>query len=369
MQHSSRLPSICAVALALAATAADPLAQDEPDLSLRITEEFIPPGGIAQTKIELTEPKPISTGGGRFAFGSLRAFDGIALGSPANDTWGIAVVRGGDVDVTVVSTSASFGTGDDYPLLTIAARVDPSLPLGVRLPVTSDAGALRMFDPRGVIYPAEVKDGFVQTEAGLSIDDVIPGSATLPRGSVVTVVGTGFTRDTEIKLNDTKVAETRFINSTRIDVVLGGRARMHGKRIRAENPGGRRIEYFSYQRTTRLSPSVMPVFEDAVPLFPIVEARRGKVSLAGANRGLALQNLSSEAANVKVRLHRADGTLIASMTVALPSHKYVVREITELFQTSVPEDAYADVRSNVRVQIMGIRVDAGQAMPVVPEGI
>jgi hypothetical protein len=371
MYRSARFHLICAVALLLAVTATHPLAHDEAGISLRITEEFIPPGGIAQVKIELTEPKPISTGGGRFSFSNLRAFDGIALGSPASDTYGVAVVNGEDIDVTVVSTTASFGTGsDDYPLLTVAARVDPSMPLGVRLPVTADPAALRLFDPTGAVYPSEIKNGFVQTAKGLSIDDVSPGSANLPKGAVVTILGTGFTRRTEIKLNDTKLAETRFISPTRIDVVLARAARMHGLRIRAQNPDGRRIEYFSYQRTTRLSPSVMPVFQDAVPLLPNIASLRSTVGLPGTNRGLALQNIGSDAANVEVRLRSAGGALLASLNLSLPRNKYLVSEITELFQMSVPNGAFAEVRSSAPVQAMGITVDAaGTAMPVVPTGL
>jgi hypothetical protein len=370
MQRLFRFPLISAVALMLAFSATGPLAQDESGVSLRISQEFIPPGGIAQIKVDVTEPKPISTGGGRFSFSTLRAFDGIALGSPANDTYGVAVVHDGDIDVTVVSTSASFGTAtDDYPMLTVDARVDPSLPFGVRLPVTADPAAISLLDPGGAVYETEIKNGFVRTARGLSIDDVIPGSANLPKGSVVTILGTGFTNRTEIKLNDTKLAATKFISSTRIDVVLGSAARMHGLRIRAENPSGRRIEYFSYQRTTRLSPSVMPVFQDAVPLFPDTAAAHASVSLSGANRGLALQNIASDLADVQVLLRSAQGTLLASLNLSLPRNKYIVQEITELFQMDVPAGAYAEVSASAPVQIMGIRVEAGKATPVVPEGL
>ena len=46
-------------------------------------------------------------------------------------------------------------------------------------------------------------------------------------------------------------ANVRYLDSTRMQVVLGSAARMHGMRIRAENKDGAKTTYFSYQRTSR----------------------------------------------------------------------------------------------------------------------
>jgi hypothetical protein len=58
------------------------------------------------------------------------------------------------------------------------------------------------------------------------------------------------------------------------------------------------------------------------------------------------------------------------LNLSLPRNKYLVSEITQLFQMSVPNGAFAEVRSSAPVQAMGITADAaGTAMPVVPTGL
>src|SRR6185436_6952705 len=63
-------------------------------VSLKIGNETVEPGGIAQVKLFVTEPKPISTARNRLSLGGFSSFEGIALMSTAGDTLGVAVVRG-----------------------------------------------------------------------------------------------------------------------------------------------------------------------------------------------------------------------------------------------------------------------------------
>src|SRR4051812_6081746 len=83
-------------------------------VSLAVSEEKAPPGGIAQVKISVTEPKPISTGSMFTSFAGFDAFAGIAVMSPANDTYGVAQIRGSQIRFAVLSTTGSFGTEPDY---------------------------------------------------------------------------------------------------------------------------------------------------------------------------------------------------------------------------------------------------------------
>ena len=364
-----RLPLRVAIVLAaiVAATTAHPLAQVFTGVSLKVSKEVIPPGGMAQVKVFVTEPKPISTAGGFLSFDGLEGFDGIAINSPADDTFGVAVVNGGGLAVSIVSKSASFGTGLDYPVLTVAGRVPAFTPLGARFPMTIDPASLRLLDPLGVVYPSEIKDGYVEAARGVSIDDVLPGSADLPAGAVVTVRGTGFVPRTRIQFNGVKLAKTSFIDSTRIDVVLATPARMHGTRVRAVNPNGSKVTYYSYQRTARVDPSAMPVFRDAVPLFPHRSALSAIIDLSGVAAGLALQNIEPSSATVVVRLFGADGALLATTRFVLPANAYLVQEVPELFQMAAPAGAFVRVRASGPVQAMGIAVDAaGTATPLLP---
>jgi len=60
-------------------------------VSLAVSREVAPPGGIAQVKMEVTEPRPISTGGLRFQSAGWDVA-GVAAISPGNDTYGVAQI-------------------------------------------------------------------------------------------------------------------------------------------------------------------------------------------------------------------------------------------------------------------------------------
>src|SRR5690242_7837436 len=93
--------------------------------TVRVSSEVAPPGGIAQVKVLLTSPKPI-TSGGMFADLSAVSFDsidGISLFSSTGDVEAAAIVSAGKVNVTFTSPNGTFGTDLDYPILTIAVRL------------------------------------------------------------------------------------------------------------------------------------------------------------------------------------------------------------------------------------------------------
>ncbi len=336
-------------------------------ISLKVSKEVVPPGGMTQMKVLVTEPKPISTGRGRIS--SFRSTSGIAIGSPADDTFGVAVLEGDELVVSVRSRSATFGMGsDDYPVLTIAGRVPATTPIGTTVPFRIDGTGFVLRDPRGALYPIEAKDGSYTVAArGVSIDDVRPGSASLPKGAVVTLLGTGFVRGTEIKFNEVKLAATRFISSSRIDVVLAQPARMHGLRIRARNPDGNRAEYYSYQRTTRSGTSLFPVLRTAVPLLPSRTVTSAVVKTIGTTTGIALQNIGSQAAAADLELWAPSGSRLAIVRVNVPANQYVLREISELFGMSYPSGASVRVRASRPVQVMGVAVDGTRATPLLPQ--
>lgn len=338
-----------------------------PGLELAASEERVRPGAIAQIKISVTEPKPIMTGGGRFAYSGFDSLDGIAVMSPDNDAFGAAVVRDGTLAVSVISEGGSFGMDPDYPVLTVAGHIPDITPMGRTFPFDGDAQSLQFADPAGVPYPILFAGGSITTARSISIDDVSPGSIDLPAGSVVTITGHGFTRNTRIRFNHCPLSAVRFIDSTRIDVVIGAAARMHGMRVRADDPDNTKSEYFSYQRTKRQGESLHPVLRDVVPLFPYRSAAASEVVLAGDEAGFAMQNLSPVAANAVVDLVAADGTLLSSVNVSLSTNKYIVREISEMFQVPYQASSVVRVRSDVPVEVMALSVDAsGAVKPLAP---
>lgn len=357
---------LAAVALSvLVAPTALYAAQTFAGVSLKVSCESASPAGIAQVKVAVTEPKPISTGGTWIGFGGLDTFEGIALMSPANDTFGVAEILGSQIRFDIRSTTSSFGTSLDYPILTVAARVPATAPIGTVMPVTIDA--ISLIDPGGAVYPTEIRDGSVTVGPGVSIDDVSPGSADLPAGSVVTITGRGFEPRTKVRFNETTLAAVQILDATHIQVVLASAARMHGKRISIGNPDGSRTTYFSYQRTRRQGTSAFPALQNAVPLFPLRLVTEARVDIPAVSTALALQNIGDVAAPVTIDLLAPDGQVLATTGATLNASRFTVTEISELFGIGYLPSFSVRVRSAVPIQVMGIEVDpSGNATPIAP---
>src|SRR5690348_1625082 len=74
-------------------------------VELTIPDETVPPGGMLQLKVQITEPKPILKGGqkARYVAPFLGAVQGIALFSPSGDASGTAVLSKGTAQFSLSS--------------------------------------------------------------------------------------------------------------------------------------------------------------------------------------------------------------------------------------------------------------------------
>ena len=338
-------------------------------LSLTVSNETAPPGGMAQMKVLLTEPQPIGTGKGSLSLSGFSTISGIAVMGPTPDVAGIAVVRGSSVDVSMISPSATYGLSLGYPILTVAGRVSTSTPLGSKFPVTFDG--LQFLDASGAVYPTEFRAGQLLVAKTVAIGDVLPGSALVPAGGVVTITGSNFVSNTKIQINGGKIAQVRYISPTEIDVVLGAPLTMHGVMVKATNPDNTQSTYYSYQRTYRSSISSDPVMQFVMPLFSPVSVNTATVSLPApayaTTYGVALQNVDTADAVSTVELLDAAGNPIAVSSLTVSPSTYVVRELTELFGF-VPAGV-SGVRvtsSSAPIEIMGVAADQvwGTATPI-----
>lgn len=335
-------------------------------LSFKILDESVPPGGVAQMKVTITEPKPISTGRGGMLYDGFDVVDGIALISPADDTVGIARVMGHEIELALRSPSGTYGTTVDYPVLTIAGHVPATTPLGSSFLFDLDAASLSFLDATGTPYPVEVKPGRLTVAPTISIDDVQPGSADLPAGSVVRILGTNLSPKTEIRLDEVRLASQRFVSANEIDIVLAGPARMHGMHVKAKSPGGLTASYFSYQRTKRDGESLDPLFAGLVPVFPRRSTTAATIDLTGDTAGVGFQNIGATPSTITAELATADGTWLSSATFALGSSRYLVRSITELFHVSYAPGLTVRLTASAPIQAMGVAIDARRyAAPIV----
>ena len=335
-------------------------------VSLKIRDEIAGPGGIAQAKLFVTEPKPISTAGGRLRFAAFGSIDGVALMSPAGDTLGVAIVDGNELTVSIVSPSATFGTLDpDYPILTVVGRVPATAAVGSALPLEIDAASLRFTDGAGTIYPVDAKSGLLFVRPNVGVDDVSPGSADVVPGDVVTILGRGFKPTTRIRFKEVLLSKTQFLSATSMRVTLAQPTHMHGQGIKVINRDGAETMYFSYQRAARQSAGTHPAFANTVPIFADTETTAASVDVRGAVTGLAIQNRQAAAARVAAELVRADGQVAATATLAIEPNRFAVVELAELFGVAYSASQVVRVRSPLPVQVMGIAVDAaGSASPV-----
>jgi hypothetical protein len=367
---------------------ADPRTDDGfPGLSLRIRDEVGPAGSIVQVKVDVTEPKPISSGKGKVKVKGIVTVQGIALMNEDQDTYGVALVRGDELTFNITSPSSLFGTPNDYPILGIAGTVDRDASNGARFPLTIEASGLAFTGPAGTVYATEIQNGQLIVGNGVTIGDVSPGSSVVPAGGVVHITGTNFQPDTRLQFHEVNIAEQRFISSKQIDVVLASRTQMHGMRIRARNPDKSEATYFSYERTTPAGSSNDSVLKDVYPLFAPVEHTDAIVALprpssrrhraAGPSRpvqsgkhvtGFALQNLNNSAATASIELLDANGNPYAVNTIPVGADRYLVREINEVFGSVTPPHAIR-IRSTTPLQVLGLTADhsTGTAAALPPQ--
>src|SRR5262245_50542479 len=337
-------------------------------VSLKVLDEKAAPGAVGQMKVFVTEPMPISTGRGGVRFAAFASFDGIALTGTDNATWAAAVVDGPQIDLSIVSPQSTFGLDSSYPIFTIAGHVPASTPVGSTFPFILDPAAITMRDPSGALYPVDGDTAALTVASkAMTIDDVQPGSADVPRGGLVRVLGTNLRPSTEIRFNDTKIAYTKFVSSSEIDVVLGSSARMHGLRIRAKNPDGTEATYYSYQRTFAAGISKDPTFARVVPVFPRRTSTFAYVDLAGDFAGIALQNIESADTVVKAELIRDDGVVLSVKYFVLGSYRYMVRSIPELFGVSYAPGLNVHIHASSPVETMGLSAPGdGSVTPIPP---
>jgi hypothetical protein len=333
-------------------------------VSLKVSREAAPPGAIAQVKVFVTEPKPITSGRALMSFDAFSDIEGIALA--AGDAAGIAVVHGGQIALSVVSPSATFGMVSDYPVLTVAGRVPATAPLGMRIPMQIDPAALRLLNPSGELYVTEVKDGYLLSGGVLSISDVIPGSADVAAGGTVSIFGTGFRPDTRVRLKETALSAVRYVNPNRIDVIVAEPTHMHGKGIRVRNRDGAEVTYFAYQRTRRSGTTADARLQNVVPIFPDASSDQHVIDVSKATAGIALQNLAATATFVIAELADANG-LGQSSRIDVASNTYVVRSLAEIFGFSPDGGAVVTLLGVTPVQALGVNVDSrGRATPQLP---
>jgi hypothetical protein len=371
MQELSRRPwrtaalSLCLVGLHTAQAAAQPL-------SMRIPDETVAAGGILQAKLDLTEPRPIFTGGGGMSFADYQDFLGLAVNSPNGDAAAVGVMRGSTLRLRMISPTSDIGSSGGYPILTTTLRVPATAVPGTQSPLTM-TGA-QFTGPGGVPYAFELKSGVttVGPAGTAAIIDVSPGSATVPAGGAIVINGVGFEPGTDVKLDEVATTSVEYVDSKTLIVRPASAVTMHGHEIKIEIPSTRqRFSYFSYQRTVPLGRSIDPLIAAVEPAFPrqFWTSALVRFNAPAANDvfGIAVQNEGSVPSQVSLSL-TTGATVIGPISFTMPADARAARSLAEVFGTTCAGGCALRMTSSQPLHIFGLAGDraADAVMPVLP---
>ena len=334
-------------------------------VGLKIADETVPPGGMLQLKVFVTEPKPIMKARQMVSFTStsLGTARGINLFSPAGDVSGVAVSSGKRMKFYINSPLSTLGTDPDYPVLTMAIPVRPTAVPGQQVNLTLDSSLSSWFDPALTNYPVELQSGVLTVGGTLSISNVFPGSGVVPAGTAISISGKAFQPSSQVKVKEATVATSQFVSANQIRFTLTTALDMESKQVQVKNPStNETATYYSYQRPAILGTSAHLLVAKSYALFARSTWKLGyfRPVLSGTVfSGLALQNLSSTGATVQLDLlSKPGGTVIARQSVALAANSRITRDLREFFPSVSPASG-TELRmtSPIPVQMLGLAGD------------
>jgi hypothetical protein len=175
----------------------------------------------------------------------------------------------------------------------------------------------------------------------------------------------GFRPNSKVVVNEAVVATKTYVSSNEIDVTLTTAVNMTSRRIRVTKPATNEVAtYYSYQRTTPAGKSANPLIAATVPLFAQsawTVAHFRPVLNSSQFTGIALQNEAAVPSFVRLRLFAANGTVLATQSLAIQPGKRFSRDLRELFLGVVPATGTklkVTVTSGPAIQVLGLLGDS-----------
>jgi hypothetical protein len=338
-------------------------------VSLHIPDESAPPGGVVQMKFLVTEPTPITSGGPRIPIPTGTVSTGIQLFNPTGDVSGVAMV--GPSMITIASITSTGTQGSDYPIMTIALTLPPTLSAGNAFSFGLDPSSTWILGLLGTATAKPFSPATITVGGSVSITNVVPGGGLLPAGSVVSVQGIGFQSGTQVQLSDIKASSISVASPQEIQIVLAEPTQMTGKKIQVTNPDGSQDTYFSYMRGIPLGQSSQPLLANAVPIFSAATHSQAAFASAAATSsqfsGVAVENQNLAPATLTFTLFSSSDAALGSSTVVIPSGYHLMRDMEELSGVAPPPGSYLVASSDQPVQMFGFLGDTvtGTVVPYV----
>lgn len=340
-------------------------------LSIKVSREVAPPGGVAQMKVYITDPKPIIRGFVDMEMDSRYMEDvlGVAINSPLGDACGTARLEKGRLKFEFSSPLASLGTNLDYPVLTIALRVRKDAPRGQVFPINLDLTNSAWIDPYGQPYPAESRAGELLVEGTLSVDNIVPGGGLVPAGTPVRIVGQGFGGKTNVRVDTDAKYTTTYINPGELQLRFNSAVDLRATRMVVKN-GPENTTYYSYLRAAEAAPLGTGPLVTSKPLFPGTTMRSGVVLHAAngmAAQGLALENPGSTPAAVTLERKSLTGLPLGGLTLTLAPATRLSLDFAAAGLGGV-EGSVTRVTSAAGLEVMGLALEASsnRVLPIMP---
>jgi hypothetical protein len=335
-------------------------------VEIQTLNETIPAGGTVQFKFLITQPRPIGSSGSSFATNDFDV-NGVSIASPLGDAAGAAVWHNGMLDVSVISPSSDFGTAE-YPLITATLTLPASTKLGTTYPIAlADASFV---GPQGPLTFNDPKIGTLTVGGSLSIHNVVPGGGTLPAGTIVKVVGTGFLPTTKLTAK-MRMSAVVYDSPTQMHFeLLDSSTTMDMLGLTAMNPDRSQVTYYSYLRGVPVQTPSRTLLRSTDPIFQMQTHGRAEVAplpamSSGQYVALAVQNPTQGPAVVTFLVNGTN----TMTTVVLPSGGRVMDEITALLGgMALGADDTVTISATTGVQILGLTCDenAGTVTPFLP---
>lgn len=323
----------CSLIALLTAAALMGYGQPAPGVSLVVSEEAVPAGGVAQIKVSLTEPKPIV----RASF--MESFDGSYFSgflgiAAAEGLTGIAQYKDGTLRLELGGVLRP-PPAKDYPLLTVAVRTRDTLAPGQSTRVVLDLGRSFWLAPGGLPYTEEAKPGSVTTAGTFFVSNVLPGGGTIPAGGRFRVLGEGFLPALKVRAEGAtlvSVSPTEFVMEAK------QRIRLDGLRITAEI-GKERQVYYSYLRGVKTAASTHPALHQMTPVFSPLAAHSALAALRvepGFVNAIGLQNPTAQPVRLQLIAVSLFGGELLQAAVTLAPGQVLFQTPEELLGAPLP---------------------------------
>jgi hypothetical protein len=230
-----------------------PVPLPQGSLTLLISAPPVPAGGVAQVRLGLASPIPISSGAVEMefdpaVFGKPRAVD---VFSAAGDQTGSASFSSNRLKVSFSSTSGGIGRLPAVQILVVTIPVLASL--GTTADLRLLPSDILWRDVQGNRYLASAEPVRFRVGGNLSIDAVTPGGGLLPEGTRVRIEGRGFGAATTVWIDGVPLASTEFISPNALDIRVAAPVDLTGRRVRVRNSTGESADFYPALRPGMVS--------------------------------------------------------------------------------------------------------------------